>query len=102
MPLGDGDAASGSGNGAATLRDLCPEDKAKVARLIRQVVELGSENERLRAGGAGSVAGALEGGAAEAAESEGVGGRGGANGGGGDRLRHLQEANRQVIAHNVA
>ncbi|KAF5828121.1 hypothetical protein DUNSADRAFT_18173, partial [Dunaliella salina] len=31
-----------------TLHDLCPEDKQKVARLLKQVVELGQENRALK------------------------------------------------------
>lgn len=31
-----------------TLRDLCPEDKQKVAKLVKQVVELSQENARLK------------------------------------------------------
>eukprot|EP00798_Chlamydomonas_sp_ICE-L_P011073 gene11073-18680_t len=32
----------------STLQDLCPEDKQKVAKLLRQVVDLGQDNERLK------------------------------------------------------
>jgi hypothetical protein len=46
-PLGAAAAPPPPGAGA-TLRDLCADDKAKVARLIKQVVELGGENQRLR------------------------------------------------------
>lgn len=35
-----------------TLKELCPEDKQKVAQLVKQVVELGKENQQLKAVGA--------------------------------------------------
>lgn len=43
-------AALGSSGSAAgcTLRDLCADDKAKVAKLIKQVVDLGNENQKLK------------------------------------------------------
>jgi hypothetical protein len=31
-----------------TLKELCPEDKQKVAQLVKQVVELGKENQALK------------------------------------------------------
>jgi hypothetical protein len=34
--------------GSSTLKQLCPEDKEKVAKLLRQVVQLGQENAALR------------------------------------------------------
>jgi len=34
------------------LADLCPEDKQKVAQLVKQVVELGKENAQLKAAAA--------------------------------------------------
>ena len=35
-----------------TLKELCPEDKQKVAQLVKQVVELGKENQQLKAAAA--------------------------------------------------
>lgn len=95
-------AAADSGGGGAALRDLRPEDKAKVARLIRQVVALGAENERLRAAAAG---GSGDGGSAGAGLAATGGGEGALEGDARppqERVRQLQETNRQVIAHNVA
>jgi FtsZ-binding cell division protein ZapB len=37
-----------STTGDCTLRDLCAGDKAKVAKLIKQVVELGKEVRQLK------------------------------------------------------
>lgn len=38
-----------------TLKDLCPEDKQKVAQLVKQVVELGKENAQLKGAHATTV-----------------------------------------------
>jgi hypothetical protein len=86
------EAASG-----CTLRDLCPDDKAKVAKLIKQVVDLEGENKRLKDAGRPRDQGdACEG------EGEGEGAPDAAADRGEERLRQLQETNRQVIGHNIA
>lgn len=83
---------------AATLRDLCPDDKAKVAKLIKQVVELGGEVQRLKAAGAGAP------GAPPAQPQHAAGAACSAPGALAvdERLRQLQDTNRQVISHNIA
>lgn len=110
VPQRRGGAAGAVAPAGTTLRDLCPDDKAKVARLIKQVVELEAENKRLRAAskldarrsGPGRPADADGDGSSGADgsddEGDGAGGRGDVE----ERLRQLQETNRQVITHNIA
>lgn len=79
----------------ATLRDLCPDDKAKVAKLIKQVVELGGEVQRLKA-----VAASGDGDGRAPLQHSGAAAV--ATGAPADeRLRQLQDTNRQVISHNI-
>lgn len=60
-----------------TLKDLCPEDKQKVAQLVKQVVELGKENQQLKA--AASTATAAE-----------------------EKLRQIQECNKEAVKENCS
>jgi chemotaxis receptor (MCP) glutamine deamidase CheD len=66
--------------GAATLSDLCAADKKKVADLIKQVVELGADNDRLRAQ---------------------LAARGGAAAEKDERLRQLADVNKSVVQQNA-
>ncbi|KAF8072671.1 hypothetical protein HT031_000331 [Scenedesmus sp. PABB004] len=80
--MAPGGAARASGGAArpaaapapCTLKELCPEDKQKVAKLVKQVVELGKENARLQ-------------GAAGAAD---------------DKVRQIQECNREAVRENCS
>jgi len=102
-----GTAASGGEAAAAvgcTLRDLCADDKAKVAKLIKQVVELGGENQRLKDAQQQQQQQQRDQDQRPTArdEQKGVSGADARDGSKDERLKQLQETNRQVISHNIA
>lgn len=51
-----GAAAGGGGSDGPRIADLCDEDKAKISRLIQQLVRVGEEHERSKAALAEAVA----------------------------------------------
>ncbi|WIA08647.1 hypothetical protein OEZ85_008074 [Tetradesmus obliquus] len=61
-----------------TLKELCPEDKQKVAKLVKQVVELGQDNQRLKD-------------AAEKASSAAE-----------EKVKQIQECNKQAVKENCS